>query len=157
MRPAAEKGRSRRRFGSQLRTGPVRVRVSIWTQPETNNSASSENFRARVAKRNACAYDGFRVVPAGEPDDNVTLLSTQPGTFGSGRTAGEVGHRRAGHKDGIDRREDAALAQRADDPSDTARRQEFLGGFDDEHATVEDVRIEGESPRGEDPFDDLEA
>jgi hypothetical protein len=84
-------------------------------------------------------------------------LRAQPGTFFRRQTAGEVGHRRPGRKDRVERCEDASLAQRADDPSDLARRHEFLGGFDDEHAAVEGVRIEWESPGGEETFDELDA
>src|SRR6266705_6660491 len=65
-------------------------------------------LRTRVTKRNAGAYYGFRVVPADKLDDDVPLLCAQPGTFCGRGTVGEAGHRRAGHKDCIDRRENAA-------------------------------------------------
>jgi hypothetical protein len=110
-----------------------------------------------VAERNADAYDGFRVVPANEPDDDVALLGAEPGALLSGRAAGEVRHWRAGQQDRIDCREGAALAQRADNPSDVTGRQVFLRCLDDEHTAVEHVRIEGEPPRGQDLFDDLQA
>jgi hypothetical protein len=114
-------------------------------------------LRPRVTKRDADAHDGFRVIPADLPGDDVTLLGTQPGTFLSRRTAGEVRHRRAGYQDRTDRREDAAFAQRADDPSNVTRRKELLRGLDDEHAALKHARIEREPPSGEDPFDDLQA
>jgi hypothetical protein len=50
----------------------------------------------------------------------------QPSTFLSGRTAREAGRRRAGDKDRVNRREDPALAQGADDPSDVACGEKFL-------------------------------
>jgi hypothetical protein len=49
------------------------------------------------------------------------------------------------------------LAQRADNPPDVARGEEFFGGFDEENAAVEDVRAEGEPACGEDLLDDLKA
>jgi hypothetical protein len=114
-------------------------------------------LRARVAKRDAGAYDGFRVVVANELNDDITLLPAQLGAFLGRWAVGEVRHWRARQQDRIDRREDAALAQGPDDPSHVARGEEVLRGLDEEHATVEDVRIEGEPPGGEDPFDDLQA
>lgn len=66
-----------------------------------------------MARRNADAHDGFRVVPADELDDDITLLGAQPGAFLSRRAVGEVGHWRAGHEDRVDCLEDATLSQRA--------------------------------------------
>jgi hypothetical protein len=79
-----------------------------------------------VTKRDAGAHDGFGVVVADQVDDDVSLLSAEPSTFLSGRTAREVLRRRAGDQDSVSRCEDSALAQRADDPSDVARGEEFL-------------------------------
>ena len=83
-------------------------------------------LRAGVTKRNAGAYDGFGVVPADQVDDDISLLSAEPSTFLGGWTAREVRRRRAGQQDRVSRGEDAALAQRADDPADAARGEEFL-------------------------------
>lgn len=47
-------------------------------------------LRACVTEWNADTYDGVRVVPADELNDDVTLLRTQPSTFLGSRTAGEV-------------------------------------------------------------------
>ena len=59
-------------------------------------------------------------------DNDDSLLSAQPGTLHSRRTAFEVRCRRASDQDRVHRCEDSALAQRADDSSDVARGQEFV-------------------------------
>src|SRR5215471_19365689 len=89
-------------------------------------TVGEDPLRARVAKRDARAYDSLGVIPADEIHDDVTLLGALPGSFGSGRAVGDVSRRRAGQQDRIGRREDAALAQRADDPADLAGGREFL-------------------------------
>src|SRR5215469_4536005 len=114
-------------------------------------------LRACVAKWNSDAYDGFGVVPDDVLDDDVTLLAAQPGALLSEWSDREIRHRWAGHQDRIDRREDAALAHRTDDPSDVAGRQQFLRCLDDENTAVEHVRIEREPPCGQDLLDDLQA
>ncbi len=79
-----------------------------------------------MAERNAGAHNGFGVVPADEPGDDITLLGTQPGAFPGRRAAGEVGHWRAGHEYRANCPEDATFPQRADDPPDAARGEEFF-------------------------------
>jgi hypothetical protein len=68
-------------------------------------------LRASVAKRDADADDGLRVIPADDLHGGVALLGAQPGTFGGGRAAGEVRHRRAGQQDRANRGEDATFPQ----------------------------------------------
>jgi hypothetical protein len=79
-----------------------------------------------VAEWDADAHDGFGVVPADDLDDDIALLGAQPGAFLSWRATGEVGYWRAGHEHRAGRPEDAAFPQRADDPSDVARGEEFF-------------------------------
>ena len=83
-------------------------------------------LRPGVAERDADADDGLGVVAADHLDDGIALLGPPPGPFGRGRPVSEVGSRRSGHQDRIDGREQAPLAQRADDPSDGCRGREFL-------------------------------
>jgi peptidoglycan/LPS O-acetylase OafA/YrhL len=80
-------------------------------------------LRPRVAERDADADDGLRVVAAHDVDDRVALGGTQPRAVLGPRAAGEVGDRRPAHQDRVHRAEDPALAERADDPSDVARRE----------------------------------
>jgi hypothetical protein len=92
-----------------------------------------------VAERDTDAHDSVRVVPADAPGHDVTLFSAQPGTFACWGTAGEVRYRRAGHQNRVDRGEDAAFAQRTDDPPDMPGGKEFFGGFEKQNPAIQHV------------------
>ena len=83
-------------------------------------------MRAGVAEWDAGADDGVWVVAADHVDDNIALLGAEPGSLLGGRATGLVGYRGAGYEDRVDRSEDAALAQRADDVADVGGGEQFL-------------------------------
>jgi hypothetical protein len=72
-------------------------------------------LRPGVAKRDAAAHDGVRVVPADDLNNDVILFIAQPGGFVSERATGEVRYWRACYQDGIGRREGGALTERVQD------------------------------------------
>src|SRR5450631_3015039 len=114
-------------------------------------------LRSGMAEWDSDADDSLRVVTAHDLDHRVTLFGAQSSSVLAGRSSAEVRDRRPGQEDGADRAEDAAFAERADNPGDIARGEELLRGLEDEHTTLQDLRGEGESPRGQDPLDRLEA
>jgi hypothetical protein len=85
-----------------------------------------------------------------DPGHDVTLLGPQRGTFCCRGTAGEVRYRRAGHQDRVCRGEDAAFAQRTDDPPDMPGGKEFFGRFEQQNPAVQNVGSERE-PAGKAP------
>src|ERR1035437_1974540 len=110
-----------------------------------------------MAEWDADADDSLRVVTANDLDDGITLFGAQSYSVLGGRTLTEVGDRRPGTEDGADRAEDAAFRERADNLAYVARGQELLGGLEEQHTTLQDLRGERESPSGQDPLDHLEA
>src|SRR5450631_1587010 len=114
-------------------------------------------LRSGMAEWDADTDDSLRVVTAHDLDDGSTLFGAQSYSVLGGRTLTEVGDRRPGQDDGADRAEDAAFTERADNPADVARGQELLGGLEEQHTTLQDLRGERESPSSQDPLDHLEA
>src|SRR5450631_3595304 len=114
-------------------------------------------LRSGMAEWDSDAYDSLRVVRAHDLDDSIALFGAQSCSVLSRRSLAEVGDRRPGQEDGVDRAEDASFAERADNPANIARGEEFLGGLEDEHTTLQGLRGERESPGGQDPLDHLEA
>jgi hypothetical protein len=112
-------------------------------------------LRSGVAEWDSDADDSLRVVTAHELDDRLTLFGAQSCSVWGWRSLAVVGDWRPGQEDGVDRAEDATLAERADNPGDVARGEELLGSLEDEHAPLEDLRGERESPSGQDPLDRL--
>lgn len=104
-------------------------------------------LRAGVTERDTDAHDSIRVVPADDSGHDVTLLSAQPGTFSCWGSAGEVRYRRAGHQDRVYRGEDAAFAQRTDDPPDMPGRKEFFRRFEKQNPAIQHVGGERETGR----------
>ena len=98
-----------------------------------------------------------RVVTAHDLDDGITLFGAQSCSVLGWRSLAEVGDRRPGQEDSVDRAQDATFAKGADNPGDVASGQELLGRLEDEHTTLQDLGGEGESPGGQDPLDHLEA
>src|SRR5450631_2758717 len=98
---------------------------------DSHDAAVREDpLRPGMAEWDADADDSLRVVTAHDLDDDITLLGAQSCSVLGGRSLAEVGGRRPGQEDGVDRAEDAAFAQRADNPADVARGQELLGGLE---------------------------
>src|SRR5450759_77363 len=103
-------------------------------------------LRSGMAEWDSDADESLRVVTAHHLDDGITLFGAQSYSVLGRRSLAEVGDRRPGQEDGADRAEDAAFAERADNPADVARGEELLGGLEDEHTTLQDLRGERESP-----------
>ena len=84
-------------------------------------------LRSGMAEWDSDADDSLRVVTAHHLDDGITLFGAQSYSVLGRRSLAEVGDRRPGQQDGVDRAEDAAFAERADNPGDVARGEELLG------------------------------
>ena len=108
-------------------------------------------------RQDAGARNSVRVVPADDPGHDVPLLGAQPGTFCCRGAAGEFRYRRAGHQDRGYRGEDAAFAQRPDDPPDMPGGKQLLRRFQQQDPAIQHVRGEREPAGDEGLLDHLHA